>query len=448
MATTATETIVRESPEIEAYRLGLLQLAKARGSKPVDVPDKQVAGLTADQQQAMASARGGIGSYQPYMDQAQNYMGQAGQGFAGVPGQALNFAGTAMAQNDMYTQHGIGMGQQAGSAAVNQGAGLATLANQYAGQGQNQIVNPAAQAAGIGTMAGFQGAQNYNPNSAQNFMIPYTQNVIDASMNEIEHQADFARQNTAGNAVSAGAFGGGRDAVMRAELERGIIGQKANTIANLNNQNYAQAQQAAMNDQQNTSARMQNAGNMAFQGGQLQSNAGLASLGLGANTAAQTASTLGNQGLTYANMLQSGGLQAGQQMANTTLQGGQLASSAQLDSARGIAGLAQNSATMGGLQQAYGQADNSFLYNMGANQQKQGQAQLDANYSNQMAQAYEPFQRIGFMNDIYSKVPTSQQTLNTSTTPDASAASQIIGAGIAGYGALNAFNKANTAFGS
>jgi hypothetical protein len=426
--------------------------------------------MSEDQQQAIGMANAGLGAYQPYMNQANSYMGQAAQGFSGIPGIAQGYAGNAIAQNQAYTntglaqnqayaQQGLTQGAQQGAGALAQGAGLAGLANQYAAQGQQQIVNPAAQAAGIGTMAGFQGAQNFNPNSTQTFMDPYRQSVIDRSMAEIEHQAAGARQATAGNAVSMGAFGGSRDAVMRAELERGILGQKANTIANLNSQNYSQAQQAAMNDQQNTAARMQNAGNMAFQGGQLQSNAGIASLGLGANTAAQTGSTLGNQGLTYANMLQSGNLQAGQQAGAFGLhagqqagalgiQGGTLATSAGLDSARGIAGLAQNAATMGGLQQAYGQADSSFLYNMGANQQKQSQAELDAQYQNQMAKAYEPFQRIGFMNDIYSKVPTSQQTLNTSTTPDASATSQIIGAGIAGYGALNAFNKANSAFGS
>jgi hypothetical protein len=535
MPTTAQETIVRESPEIEAYRLGLLKLAKARGSKPIDLPDQQIAGLTEDQNQAIGMANAGLGAYQPYMNQANAYMGQAGAGFGQVAGTAQNAVNGALAANQGYTStalqqqaaqsagaqgantaysnaglaanqgyttagmlNGITYGQQGlaagqtGNAALNESRGLAGLAGQYAGQGQSQVVNPAAAGAGIGTLAGFQGAQNFNPNSTQNFMNGYTQDVIDRSMNEIEHQAAGARQTSAGNAVSRGAYGGSRDAVQRAELERGIIGQKANTIAQLNSQNYGQAQAAAMSDQQNTAARMQQAGNMAMQGGQMQSQAGLASLGLGANTAMQGAQTLGNQGLQNASTQQQGalsmgqylgnmglqagqqagtlglqagqqagqlgmqsahdagimGLQAGQQAGQLGIAGGQLASSAMLDANRGIAGLAQTAGTLGGLQQSYGQADSSFLYNMGANQQKQQQAQLDATYNNQMAQAYEPFQRIGFMNDIYSKVPTSQQTLNSSTTPDPSAASQIVGAGIAGYGALNAFNKAASPFGS
>jgi hypothetical protein len=52
------------------------------------------------------------------------------------------------------------------------------------------------------------------------------------------------------------------------------------------------------------------------------------------------------------------------------------------------------------------------------------------------------------MNDILSKTPSSQSTLATTSQPKPSPYSEIVGATIAGYGALNAFNKANNAFGS
>lgn len=448
MATTTQEQIVRESPEIEAYRLGLLDLAKQRGEIPVNIPQQQIAGMTGNQLNAISMAQNGIGAYQPYLNNAQSYMGQAGGMFGAAPGSAQGYAQNAIGTGQQYINSGLQQGQGQGQQALNTAGGLASLAQGFAGQGQQQIVNPAVQAGQQAVGYGLQGAQAYDPNSAAAYMNPYTQDVINQSMAEIDRQASGARQATASNAVSKGAFGGSRDAVMRAELERGIMNTKAGTIANLNNANFAQAQNAAINNFQNQQGRIQNVGNMALQGGQLASNAGIASLGLGANTALQSGQMLGGMGLNYANMLQSGGLQAGQTMGGLNLTGGQLATGAQLDAARGIASLGQNSATMGGLAQAYGQADSSFLYNMGANQQKQDQAVLDSNYQHQLATQYEPFQRISWINDIYSKAPSSQQSLTSNTTPDPSALSQIVGAGIAGYGALNAFNKATSTFGS
>ena len=54
---------------------------------------------------------------------------------------------------------------------------------------------------------------------------------------------------------------------------------------------------------------------------------------------------------------------------------------------------------------------------------------------------YEPYQRLGFLSDIYQGAPTSQQTIQTSTAPSMSASplQQIAGYGIAGLSALNAF---------
>ena len=53
----------------------------------------------------------------------------------------------------------------------------------------------------------------------------------------------------------------------------------------------------------------------------------------------------------------------------------------------------------------------------------------------QVAQQALPFQRIGFMSDIFRGVPALQQTYSTTTTPPPSRTSQLLGLGIAGLGA-------------
>ena len=66
----ATETVItRESPEIEAYRLGLLESAKQLADQPegLGLPDYLVSGLTPEQQAAQALSMAGVGSYAPFL---------------------------------------------------------------------------------------------------------------------------------------------------------------------------------------------------------------------------------------------------------------------------------------------------------------------------------------------------------------------------------------------
>ena len=72
--TTVTEQVVREAPEIEAYKLGLYQDAQqyirdlqAAGIQP---PAQAIAGFTQDQLAAGDIIRSGIGGYEPYLSGA------------------------------------------------------------------------------------------------------------------------------------------------------------------------------------------------------------------------------------------------------------------------------------------------------------------------------------------------------------------------------------------
>ncbi len=219
------------------------------------------------------------------------------------------------------------------------------------------------QAAGLGTLG--QAASAYTDigtaptmEQLQPFMNPYQQSIQD----EINRAYNIAEQGAAAQAIDAGAFGGDREGIQRAELER----NRASALA------QAQAQ-AFLNAQNQFGARQQT------------SAAGLGSL------APQYGTIAGQQ-----------------------------------------AGLGQ-------IGQATTGQDINTLLGLGSLGQQQAQTQFDVARQNQMSQLYEPYQRLGFLSDIYAGAPTSQQTIQTQTAPTAPSVSplqQIAGYGIAGLSAL------------
>ena len=79
---------------------------------------------------------------------------------------------------------------------------------------------------------------------------------------------------------------------------------------------------------------------------------------------------------------------------------------------------------------------------VGQREQAQQQAEIEAKRASDMAQLYEPFQRYGFLSDIYKGAPTTQQTIASSTAPNVSPAQQFLGLGIAGLSAAAGAQKA------
>lgn len=93
-------------------------------------------------------------------------------------------------------------------------------------------------------MAARVGAQSFTRgNTAANFMSPYMQNVVDIQKREAGRQSSMQGTQQQAQAAQAGAFGGSRDAIMRAERERNL-GQQMNDIQATGSQNaFQQAQQ-------------------------------------------------------------------------------------------------------------------------------------------------------------------------------------------------------------
>jgi hypothetical protein len=75
------------------------------------------------------------------------------------------------------------------------------------------------------TMSGLDAGPEAFSKGIGSYMSPYMQNVVDIQKREAGRQSDIAGTQQQAQATQAGAFGGGRDAIMRAERERNLSQQ-------------------------------------------------------------------------------------------------------------------------------------------------------------------------------------------------------------------------------
>ena len=109
------------------------------------------------------------------------------------------------------------------------------------------------------------------------------------------------------------------------------------------------------------------------------------------------------------------------------------------DQQRRLQQAAQFSAGLGQQVQQQQAADVTGLLQTGTMQQQRAQMEEDARFKQQMAQLYEPYQRVGFASDIYQGAPTSASSLTMSTAPGTNPLAQAVGAGITGLAAYQGF---------
>jgi hypothetical protein len=102
-------------------------------------------------------------------------------------------------------------------------------------------------AGGLGSYAPYlQAAQAATgPDAYKAYMSPYQQDVIGTTLSEYDIQAQKGAQGVPAAAIAAGAFGGGREGVQRAEYGAASDRNRAALQANLLQQGYTQAQQLA-----------------------------------------------------------------------------------------------------------------------------------------------------------------------------------------------------------
>lgn len=94
------------------------------------------------------------------------------------------------------------------------------------------------------------------------YMSPYTEDVIDETVADIERQGNVARQRASAEAVGRGAFGGSRQGIQAAEVERAIQDAKSKATADLRARNYDQALAASSQAYQQAATRDLEAGRL------------------------------------------------------------------------------------------------------------------------------------------------------------------------------------------
>jgi len=102
---------------------------------------------------------------------------------------------------------------------------------------------------GLGAFAPFlqTAAATTGPQAYQQFLSPFQKDVIDTTLKEFDVQAAKGIPAIAAQAIGAGAFGGGREGVARAEFQSASDRNRAALQAQLQQQGFTQAQQLAQN---------------------------------------------------------------------------------------------------------------------------------------------------------------------------------------------------------
>ena len=344
----------------------------------------------------------GIGAYAPYLQSAGQFQTGIGS-FAGLPANMMGAQDYLQAAQD---QSAVSQGQIGQALAQSQAAGTQLgAARTQLGTSRDQIANLQAQSA---AQAGFSGPQAY-----QQFMSPYQQDVIDATLGEYDRQAARGLTGIGTQAAMSGNLGGGREGVMRSEYQSESDRNRALLNAQLLQQGFGQAQGAA-----NTAFGQQGQlyGNQqGIFGNQQQLFGGEQQLFGGEQQ------LFGNQQNMFNNQQQLFNNQ-NQLMAGANQLGADQQRMAQL-----VPGL------QGG--------DISTLGQAGRDQQLYQQSILDQQREANRLAAYEPYERLGYMGAGMGNVMGGAMGQYTSqVTPNQSPLQQALGIASLGLGAYKAFN--------
>jgi hypothetical protein len=196
--------------------------------------------------------------------------------------------------------------------------------------GAGALGNAATAVQGLGAIQN-QAAGMTGANAYQPFMSPYQQQVIDATMSEFDRSRLGGQQQIRDAAVGSGNFGGGREGAMMGQYNADSLADRSALQAQMLQQGFGQAQQAAQQ-------------------------------------------SFGNQNQLFA-------MQNQQNLANQGLAG---AYGNQMNQQFGLSDFGR---------QGMGQ-DINALGSLGAANQAQAQAQLNADRMNNQTAAYEPYGRL------------------------------------------------------
>ena len=202
----ATETIIqREAPEIEAYKLGLLQSAKALADQPMTLPTQQVADMSGLQQaaiQAASPAEGGIGGYMSFIDAAAPLYQQGASAVTGEQIQQYMNPFQQALQDEINRSFDI-QSAQAGLQAVGQPGGPSAFGGSRAAVQQSEIdrnrASTLAQSQAQNFMQAQQAAERENARRMQAGLgiAQLGELAQQSALRDIQTQFDLGRQQQA-----------------------------------------------------------------------------------------------------------------------------------------------------------------------------------------------------------------------------------------------------------
>jgi len=473
MAETTTETTgTRIPPWLEAAMQDITGRAGDISQEEYPIyPGPRVAGFDPLQLQAFADTQGIAGLGAADMQRARGALDQASTQ-VGTSNAYLGQGAGALSSAQGMIDRGIGPLQEAaglirqgqgplgsaqqmiGRGDVAMGAGLDTLgtAKEMTGllgdereQFNNQLESLRDQIGGIDT--------EFGQDDADFYMNPFTQNVIDEALKEINRSKIMQENELSDRQIKSGAFGGSRGEVGRQEIGRNALDIKNQAASKLMLENFMQSQMQFERDRQ---AELQGYGQ------QLNTfNTGLNSMDLGQRAAQLMAGIGEGQGNIGAQYGQLGGQYTNAANAYGNL-GGQMG-----DVGRGYGTLGSGLASVGGAYGALGNAAASganaltagagqygnlasqsqllglnsinAMSNAGAQQQALQQAGLDLAFQDFQTQQDYPKQQLQFYSNITDQMGSNAiqgapQSVST-TKPNPSLPGQILG-GIGGIGGL------------
>ena len=397
---------------------------------------------------------------------------QSAAGLAGLASQMgnLNYQGSQF--GNQYSAPSLGYAAQNAQAAQSGAAPTAQAAQgQYGNNLQNYQMGPASSVQ----------SQQFGQQSADQYMSPYMQSVVEKQQRDAQRQADVASTGRQSDQTRQGAFGGSRAAVMDAEAARNLALQKGD-IQSQGLQSAYQSAQSQFNADQAARMQAQQANQSAGMnvGAQnLQANLGVQQLGSGygqqtamANLSNRQQANMANQAMqgqygmaNLANQQQTGmanqaagntaaqfGAQQGLASAQTGAQYGLAANQANMSQQQfganlglqGLqAGVQANSALGSQGQNLYGQTTGNIgLQNqLGTQQQQQAQNMINTNVSNYTAAQNDPYKQLGFMSDVLRGSPVSATGTNVYQQPP-STLGQVASLGTAAAGLFGTQAKA------
>lgn len=99
-------------------------------------------------------------------------------------------------------------------------------------------------------MGGYAPGTYTDPGVAQAYMSPYMQMALEPQIAEARRQADISRVQQQGQLAKAGAYGGGRQAIMESELNRNLMRNLADIYGTGMQQAYTQGMQQFNTEEQ------------------------------------------------------------------------------------------------------------------------------------------------------------------------------------------------------